>query len=168
MPDALEAVAITAGTGTNVAVDKVTQSAIDYQLQVVKIGLGADAALNLYLTNGQATMANSLPVALASNQSALTVAAGTTPNTYNVTLTTKNTEYSQALPSTCYNVAFQNRSAFDLRFAWVTGKVATPTAPYQTLKAGGVYNSGNRVMTSQTLYFACGNAGVVVEIEAWS
>lgn len=71
MPDALEAVAITAGAGTNVATDKVTQSAVDYYLQVVKVGLGADGTLNLYLTNGQAVKANSLPVTVASDQGVL-------------------------------------------------------------------------------------------------
>lgn len=169
MPDTLDAVAITAGAGTNVAVDDVLQSAVHYQLQVVKLGLGSDGALNLYLTNGQATKANSLPVTLASDQDNLTVQnPAATPNTYNLTLTSSNTEYSQALPANCRRVFFQCRTNKDVRFAWVTGKVAGSTAPYMTLKAGTTYSSDDVNIASGTLYFASGTAGVVMEIEAWS
>jgi len=62
-------VAITAGAGTTIATDDVSS----VQYQVVKIGLGADGAIDTLVDSGQQTMANSVPVALASNQSALPI-----------------------------------------------------------------------------------------------
>lgn len=169
MPDTLEAVEISAGTGTNVAVDEVTQSAVDYQLQVMKLGLGADGALDRYLKNGQEAMADSLPVVIASNQTPVTVQnPASTPTLYNVTLATANTEYSQALPANCRRVFFKCRTSKDIRWAWVTGKVATPTAPYMTLNANSTYSSDDVNIASGTLYLASPSNNVVVEIECWS
>jgi hypothetical protein len=91
-----------------------------------------------------------------------------TPVTYNVTLTSADTEYSQALPTGCRAVAFRCRSNAVVRFAWETAKVATPTAPYQTLRAGGDYWKENINAASLTLYLASATAGAIVEIEAWS
>lgn len=93
-----------------------------------------------------------------------------TPATYNLTLTLANTEYSQALPSSCRFFEFQCRTAFAVRFAFVTGKVAAPTAPYMTLKSGNYYYSPsiNQGATPGTLYLASAEAGVVVEIIAWT
>ena len=93
-----------------------------------------------------------------------------TPTVYNVTLTILDTEYSQALPADCRFFEFQCQTAFDIRFAFVTGKVATPTAPYMTLKSGCYYYSPtiNQASSPSTLYFATDEAGVVVEIIAWT
>jgi hypothetical protein len=90
-----------------------------------------------------------------------------TPIEYNVTLTLANTEYSQALPAGTRKVVFRCRSAADVRYAWVTGKVAGLTAPYQTLKTGAEYATDGINLTGRTLYLASASAGVVVEIEAW-
>ena len=87
---------------------------------------------------------------------------------YNVTLTTANTEYSQALPANCRKVVFRCRTAFDVRYAWVTGKVATPTAPYQTLRASAEYAIDGIKLAAGTVYLASATAAVVVEMEAWS
>jgi hypothetical protein len=94
----------------------------------------------------------------------------TTPTVYNLTLTNANTEYSQAMPANCRGWEFQCRTAVDVRYAFVTGKVATPTAPYMTCKAGNAHNSPglNQGTSPSTLYFASASAGVVVEITAWS
>ncbi len=94
----------------------------------------------------------------------------TTPAIYNVTCTLADTEYSQALPSNCGFFEFQARTEAVIRFAFVTGKVATPTVPYITLKAGDYYYGP---MTDQgpnplTIYIASPTAGTVVEILAWS
>ena len=93
-----------------------------------------------------------------------------TPTLYNVTLTNAVTEYSQVLPANTRRVTFQCRTAFDVIYAFVTGKVATPTAPYMTLKATRAYDSGviNQGAAPSTLYLASATAGVVVEIEVWS
>lgn len=162
-------VAITAGSGVTVASDEVTINAILAQVQRIKVVLGTDGNYQADLANGQATMANSLPVTIASDQSAvLTDHAATVVTLYNVTLTSANTEYSQALPATCRRLAFQCRSSKDVRFAYVTGKVATPTAPYFTLKASAGYDSGTIKLASGTLYLGSATAGVIMEIEAWS
>ena len=83
---------------------------------------------------------------------------------YNVTIVLADTEYSQALPSSTRELRFRCRTLFDVRFAWVTGKVATPTAPYLTLPAGCDYYSDKKDLTGKTLYLASSEAGVVVEI----
>ena len=88
----------------------------------------------------------------------------------NLTLTNADTEYPATLPAGCQHFSFQCRTAADIRFAFVTGKVATPTAPYLTLKATGSYNSPEKMSLkpgSETLYFASGTAGVIVEIIPW-
>lgn len=92
------------------------------------------------------------------------------PTVYNVTLTDAGTEYSQALPDGCKHFSIQCRTAFDVRFAFETGKVATPTAPYATVKSGGAYTSPEKLCYdgTGTLYLASSQAAVVVEIVAWS
>jgi hypothetical protein len=61
-------------------------------------------------------------------------------------------------------LSFQCRTAFDIRFAFETGKVATPTAPYGTIKSGGSYDEDGLDMVDKTLYLASSQAGVVVEV----
>lgn len=62
-------VEITAGTGTDIATDDV--AGVHYQK--VKIALGADGAIDGLLDPGQAAMAASLPVVIASDQTAIPV-----------------------------------------------------------------------------------------------
>lgn len=66
-------VAITAGSGTTIAADEVTRNAVTEKQQVVKLSLGAEGAFDTLVDSGQQTMANSVPVTLASDQSALPV-----------------------------------------------------------------------------------------------
>lgn len=68
---AIESVSITPGSGKDIAVD--TVSAVEFQ--VIKIALGADGAMDTLVDSGQQTMANSLPVVLASDQASVPVAA---------------------------------------------------------------------------------------------
>jgi len=91
-----------------------------------------------------------------------------TPAIYNVTLTLADTQYSQAIPDGTHKVIFRCRSAAVVRYAWETGKVATPTAPYQTLPAGAEYGIDGMTLIGKTLYLASSTAGVVVELEVWS
>jgi len=92
----------------------------------------------------------------------------TDPNEYTVTLTNADTEYSQALPAGTKALEFWARESVDIRFAFTSGKVATPTEPYFTLRSGGVYYKENINLTGKTLYLACGEAGKHVEILAWT
>lgn len=93
------------------------------------------------------------------------------PVIYNVTLTSADTEYSQALSADMRYFSVQCRTAFDVRYAFVTGKVATPTAPYATIKSGNWYNSPEKLqldIDGETIYLASAEAGVIVEIVAWT
>lgn len=88
--------------------------------------------------------------------------------TYNVTMTNANTEYSQALPANTRLVEFRCQDiTSDVRFAFVTGKVAIPTAPYRNLFAGEVKTIEGMNITDKTLYFASSVAGAKIEIECW-
>jgi len=120
------------------------------------------SAVTSELINGQRVGVMHVGVADEDN-----VAPATTVTTYNIELTLANTEYSQALPSNCKAISFRCRSSEDVRFAWVTGKVAAPTAPYQTLKANSEYWKDG-VFMSGALYFASAVAGTVIEMEVWS
>lgn len=93
-----------------------------------------------------------------------------TPTIYNVTLTLADTEYSQAMPNNCRFIEFQCLTAFDVRWAFETGKVAAPTEPYMTLKSGRSYSSPqiDQETSPSTLYFASSQAAVVVQIIVWT
>jgi len=80
------------------------------------------------------------------------------------TLTAANTQYSVAIPSSTRELRFRCRTLFDVRYAWVTGKVAAPTDPYSTVPAGLEYRSDKKNLTGKILYLASSQAGVVVEI----
>ena len=94
-------------------------------------------------------------------------AATDTPTTYNVVITNLNTEYSQALPNGTYQLTFLVRGGgVAYRYAWVTGKVATPTAPYTEVPANGIVFLDKLNLVGKTLYFACATAGKIMQIEA--
>lgn len=95
--------------------------------------------------------------------------AATTPTLYAVTMTLANTEYSQALPAGTKILEFRCRATgYDVRFAYVTGKVAAPVDPYRTLSAGQVKTLDILNLAAGTLYVACGTAGQIAEIEVWT
>lgn len=91
---------------------------------------------------------------------------GGQPKVYNVTLTDADTEYSQAIDGHAGSISFQSRSA-DVRFAFETGKVATPTAPYATLFGGTGFEKVVGDLVGVTLFLATSVAGEVVEIIVW-
>ena len=87
----------------------------------------------------------------------------------NKTLTLADTEYSQALPLGTIRFTIKTRGAHDVRMAFVTGKVAAPTAPYVTIEAAYYLTVDHILLTdNRTLYLASSDAGTVVEILAWS
>ncbi len=92
-----------------------------------------------------------------------------TPSSYNITCTVANTEYSQALPANCRFFEFQAQTETVLRYAFATGKVAGPTSPYHTLKAGDYYMSPsiNQGASPSTLYIASPTAGTICELLCW-
>lgn len=91
------------------------------------------------------------------------------PIVYNVPLTLADTEYAQALPANCRAFEFHCRTADDVRFAFETGRVAVPVAPYMTLPSGLWYYSEEVYLQPVwTLYLASAVAAVVVEIIGWT
>ena len=93
-----------------------------------------------------------------------------TPTDYNVTMTDADTEYSQLLPdgTKAFSISVQDGdSTKALRIAWATGKVATPTAPYQTYPANAVVFEDNLNLQGKTIYFACSEAAKVAQITVW-
>jgi hypothetical protein len=60
------------------ALDQVTRGGVLEDEQVIKIALGADGDFDCLLDSGQQTMAQSVPVAIASNQSAVPVSGPVT------------------------------------------------------------------------------------------
>ena len=107
---------------------------------------------------------NKLPISRASYPGA--------PIHRNVTLTLGDTEYSITLPQNTKAFMFQNRSANAMRFAFEGGKVATPTAPYFTLKGGAVYSMSDVNFSEASggvlyLGIAPANSGDIIEVEVW-
>jgi len=86
---------------------------------------------------------------------------------YNKTLTTLNTEYSQEVPMRTRKIMIQCRTSVAIRISNVIGKVATPTAPYQTIKSGDVYYD-NDICIDGLIYLASGTSGVIAEITCWN
>jgi len=91
-----------------------------------------------------------------------------TPAIYNVTMTTADYEYSQALPTNCKKFLIRTRDGTAFRLAFITGKVAGPTQPYLSVPANTTYYEDGILSTALTLYFACSTAGKVIEIIAWT
>lgn len=112
-----------------------------------------------------------LPAGINTIGSVLTdaVKPATTAAIYNVTMTTADTEYNQALPAGCkrYRISLQSQdTAF--RIAYEAGKVATPTAPYYNANIGEIIDVDQVNLAAATVYFACAAAGKIMQIEAWS
>ena len=92
-----------------------------------------------------------------------------TPVNDTLTLTNANAEYSYTFPAGTMYAESLARTSVAVRFAYVTGKVATPTEPYETAGIGVPWHTPDDVAMSGplTVYFACGTAGTVLEIEYW-
>lgn len=88
-----------------------------------------------------------------------------TPTIYNVTLTDADTEYSQELPSDTKKYTVQCRTAFDVKLAFTEGESGTT---YATIKANTNYYEDGILAESLTLYVQSAQAGVVVEVIAWT
>ena len=100
-------------------------------------------------------------------RSSLGKALPTTVTKYTVTMTLADTEYSQALTDV-KKFRVHTRHFTEFRLAYVTGNVATPTDPYETIPAGSEKYEDGLNITALTLYFASAAAGKKAEIEMWS
>jgi len=91
------------------------------------------------------------------------------PTIVNTTMTLADTEYEIAIPANTRYFTLYCLTAFAVRFAWVTGKVATPTAPYGVVPSNAAYNTPEKLATYLTpLYVACADAGKVACLVAWA
>jgi hypothetical protein len=89
----------------------------------------------------------------------------TTPVIYNKTMTSANTEYSQALPSQTKKFTIKCRGEYDIKLAFTAEASGTT---YITIPSGQCYWDDNIRDASCTLYFQCATAAQVVEIVAWN
>lgn len=91
-----------------------------------------------------------------------------TPRLLNVTCVAGETEYEVELGD-CQHFSVQARGDVAFRFAFATGKVATPTAPWMTCKSGQTLNSPEKLSGRLTLYVAVAtaDAGAVIEALVW-
>lgn len=93
-----------------------------------------------------------------------------TPNLYNKTLTTHATQYTQVLSAQCkyFTINLQDTTS-KLYVAFVTGKVATPTAPFFLLSPGQSYSSPEKTSCGAiTLYLASDVDGAIAQIVEWA
>ncbi|MBA7501164.1 MAG: hypothetical protein GH144_00025 [Clostridia bacterium] len=91
----------------------------------------------------------------------------TEPFLYNVTITNANEEYEQELhvATKAFSVVLADLAAF--RIAFVTGKVATPTAPYYTQPANIPFERQGLYLSGKTVYIASPAATKVAQILCW-
>lgn len=92
---------------------------------------------------------------------------GKTPSLYTITVTSQDTEYSQAITGQVKAIRVQCRDATDIRVAFQTGKVATPTDPYHTVKSGTVLYMDRLFWNNPTIYVAAGSGSKKVEVLVW-
>lgn len=88
------------------------------------------------------------------------------PFPINISLPLANTEYEIPLPRNCSCFYLQCRDGTEVRYAFVTGKVAGPTGNYMTLRENSALNAPDKVMVHndfRTVYVATGGTDKVVE-----
>ena len=89
------------------------------------------------------------------------------PSLTTLTLTLADTEYSYEFPAWVKQFSVKARTDVAVRIAYVTGKVAVPTDPYQTISAGCEFEEDNILGAKGVplkVYFASSSAGMVLEI----
>lgn len=86
---------------------------------------------------------------------------------FNVTMTNANEQYSLVIPDGCKKISVTIRDGVpgaSYRVAYVTGKVAGPTAPYLKHKCDTEYYEDGLSLYGKTLYLACSNASQVAQV----
>lgn len=135
-------VEITSGTGTTIAADEVTRNAVLEKQQIIKVALGADGAHDTLVDSGQQTMANSVPVVVASDQTAIPVSLSSTPLPTGAA--TAANQSTQITAEQAIQAAVQIMDDWDdgADSAKIVGNVASAGSDSgNPVKVGGVYNS---------------------------
>lgn len=91
-----------------------------------------------------------------------------TPTIYAISLTNKDTEYSQVLPNGTKRFAISLRNDKAFRIAFETGKVATPTDPYLMIKGNTEYSEQDLNLSGKTLYIASYDDNQTAQLIVWS
>jgi hypothetical protein len=92
-----------------------------------------------------------------------------TPTIYNISIAVADTEYSQALPANAKRFSLSiidGTPGENFRWAYETGKVATPTAPYRQLDQAFEYEC-DKINSSATIYVAASDV-CTAQLEVWS
>ncbi|NJR40724.1 MAG: hypothetical protein HC781_20190 [Leptolyngbyaceae cyanobacterium CSU_1_4] len=92
----------------------------------------------------------------------------------NLTLTNANTQYAYTFPAGTKRYAFKCRAdtvkndpIADVRYSWITGKVATGVGNYDILSAGAEELSQDYFESDKTIYFSSAIAATVLTIREW-
>ena len=92
-------------------------------------------------------------------------AIGQAAGVYNKTMTSANTEYSQALPNGCAAFTVKCRGNYDIKLCFTAAGSGTT---YVTVPAGSAYYEQVVSAYQVTLYFQCATASQVTEIVYWT
>ena len=101
------------------------------------------------------------------------IAASTACVLDSIMITEAKTEHSKAPVPYCKKLTFRVvdstmlKTGSDLRYAWATGKVATPALPFMILDGGAIYSKEQLWLRGKTLYVASATAGDIVLLEMW-
>lgn len=128
--------------------------------EFTRVSITATASTDVFVV--ACTNSEALIEMVATNRGADTITE------YGVTMTLADTQYSQALPTNTKKFSVQCVDSVETRISFVTGKVAAPTDPYETLYAGQTYYEDNITLSGATLYFACADAGKKMFMRAWT
>ena len=86
---------------------------------------------------------------------------------YLITITTQDTEYSQVIPYAVKAIEIDTVDGTAVRTSFETGKVATPTPPYITVRANTTYRMIDLYLNKPTLYVACASGTKVAQVRVW-
>lgn len=147
-------------TDNNTKLDTLEASLTDIETDIE----ATNTALGTIETDIEATN-----TALGTIEDDLEVLTASTPTIYNVSIAAADTEYSQALPAhtKAFAISIINGTVGEnFRWAFETGKVATPTASYRQIDQEFEYSKDN-LDISETIYIAASDI-CVAQLEVWT
>jgi len=158
----IKSVGATAQTGIDLGVQI---PLINTKLDTVESSL-TDIETDIEATN---TALGTVNTNLGTLEDDVEVMTATTPTIYNISIAAADTEYSQALPANAKRFSLSiidGTPGENFRWAYETGKVATPTAPYRQLDQSFEYEC-DKINSSATIYVAASDV-CVAQLEVWS
>jgi len=155
----------TANIDTNVGTIATDTTSIDGKMDTVNTNLGT-IETDIEATN---TALGTVNTNLGTLEDDVEVMTATTPTIYNISIAAADTEYSQALPAhtKAFSISIINGTVGEnFRWAFETGKVATPTASYRQIDQEFEYSKDN-LDISETIYIAASDV-CVAQLEVWT